>query len=114
MNFYEANNDEALASGSAIPRRDLLRRTSPRARTHSSPKQMGKRKRLERVESPEKEQEKPNNQDTFKNIMEQMSKHIRQLEKVVQDMYKPKKEITDISGKLILQLEKLQKVEMRN
>ncbi|KAG5897107.1 hypothetical protein JTB14_014095 [Gonioctena quinquepunctata] len=46
--------------------------------------------------------------------MEQMSEHIRQLEKVVQDMYKPKKEITDISGRLILQLEKLQKVEMRN
>ncbi|KAG5864346.1 hypothetical protein JTB14_035451 [Gonioctena quinquepunctata] len=51
INFYEANNDEALASGSAIPRGDLLRRTPPRARTHSLPEQMGKRKILEQIEN---------------------------------------------------------------
>lgn len=136
--LYAANKEDlekmeldANKDCNPFARRDSIKRTPPRQRTHSLPdledygafKQKdgdtvsvdgrpGKRRRADRVQE-RNWREGGDIGRSFRNIIESMCKHIRKMGECVGEMYKPKKELTDLTGKLLLQVEKLQSGQLK-
>lgn len=103
-------------------RRDLINKTPPRLRTSSltdlgrnrkegSSEQPGKRKRIE-----ESAETKAGSivGEQFKSVLEKASKQSKQVEKVLQEMYKPKQELKEAVSKLMLLIEQLNSKRLKD